>query len=59
PDGEKWNMDMVQFWGGWAEGEQPNTLMCYLLDELHAYKHDYSGVLCQVSHNANPSLAGD
>ena len=22
PDHEKWSMDVVQFWGGWAEGEQ-------------------------------------
>jgi len=33
--------------------------MHYLLDELHAYEHDYSGALCPVSHKANPSLAGD
>ena len=33
--------------------------MCYLLDELHAYEHDYSGALHRVSHKANPSLAGD
>ena len=33
--------------------------MCYLLDELHAYEHDYSGALCQVSLQTNPSLAGD
>ena len=22
PDEEKWTMDVVRFWGGWAEGEQ-------------------------------------
>ena len=33
--------------------------MHYLLDELHAYEHDYSGALHRVSHNADPSLAGD
>ena len=22
PEEEKWSMDMVRFWGGWAEGEQ-------------------------------------
>ena len=33
--------------------------MRYLLDELHAYEHDYSGALCRVSHKANPSLAGE
>ena len=22
PDDEKWPMDVVRFWGGWAEGEQ-------------------------------------
>ena len=33
--------------------------MCYLLDELHAYEHDYSGALRRVSHKANSSLAGE
>ena len=33
--------------------------MRYLLDELHAYEHDYSGALRQVSHKANSSLAGE
>ena len=34
--------------------------MCYLLDELHAYEHDYSGALHPlVSHKDSPSLAGD
>ena len=34
--------------------------MRYLLDELHAYEHDYSGALRPlVSHKDNPSLAGD
>ena len=34
--------------------------MRYLLDELHAYEHDYSGALHPlVSHKDSPSLAGD
>ena len=33
--------------------------MRYLLDELHAYEHDYSGALRLVQHKDNPSLAGD
>ena len=33
--------------------------MHYLLDELHAYEHDYSGALRQVPLKNNPSLAGD
>ena len=33
--------------------------MRYLLDELHAYEHDYSGALRLVLHKDNPSLAGD
>ena len=34
--------------------------MRYLLDELHAYEHDYSGALRPlVSHKDKPSLASD
>ena len=33
--------------------------MHYLLDELHAYEHDYSGALRRVPLKNNPSLAGD
>ncbi|KIN99347.1 hypothetical protein M404DRAFT_155578, partial [Pisolithus tinctorius Marx 270] len=36
-----------------------NTLMHYLLDELHCYKDDHSDVLHPVSHEADGSFAGE
>ncbi|KAG1893884.1 uncharacterized protein F5891DRAFT_1256816 [Suillus fuscotomentosus] len=44
---------------GWADGEQRNTLICYLLDELHTYETDYSDALTPFSHKAESSLAGE
>jgi hypothetical protein len=38
---------------------QHDTLICYLLDELHAYKTDYSDALAPISCDADISLAGE
>jgi hypothetical protein len=38
---------------------QHDMLICYLLDELHAYEMDYSDALAPISHDANISLAGE
>ncbi|KAI6024929.1 hypothetical protein BKA83DRAFT_4052045, partial [Pisolithus microcarpus] len=43
--GQCWTLARVQWWGGWAEGEHCDTLMCYLLDELHCYENDHSDTL--------------
>ncbi|KAG1791700.1 uncharacterized protein HD556DRAFT_1309765 [Suillus plorans] len=44
---------------GWADGEQRNMLICYLLDELHTYETDYSDALAPFSCKAKSSLAGE
>ncbi|KAI6011166.1 hypothetical protein EDC04DRAFT_2580610, partial [Pisolithus marmoratus] len=46
-------------WGGWADGEHHNTLMRYLLNELHCYENNHSDALQPISHEANDSFAGE
>ncbi|KZT54247.1 hypothetical protein CALCODRAFT_419999, partial [Calocera cornea HHB12733] len=45
PVGERWSLAMVRWWGGWAESERRNTLLCYLLDELYMYKEGHRDAL--------------
>ncbi|KAG1814581.1 hypothetical protein DFJ58DRAFT_673655, partial [Suillus subalutaceus] len=59
PVGQRWTLAKVRWWGGWADGEHRDTLVCYLLDELHAYETDYSDALAPISHGADVSLAGE
>ncbi|KIM55549.1 hypothetical protein SCLCIDRAFT_30264 [Scleroderma citrinum Foug A] len=42
-----------------SEGEQNNTLMWYLLDELHSYEEDYSDALAPTLREASALFAGE
>ncbi|KIO13539.1 hypothetical protein M404DRAFT_122553 [Pisolithus tinctorius Marx 270] len=59
PVGQRWTLAHVRWWGGWAEGEHRDTLMRYLLDELHCYETDHSDALGLISREAEDSLAGE
>ncbi|KIM61154.1 hypothetical protein SCLCIDRAFT_47923, partial [Scleroderma citrinum Foug A] len=59
PSGQWWLLDVIQWWGGWAEGEQHGTLMRYVLDELYYYEHDHSDTLAPTLREAGQSLAGE
>ncbi|KIN97313.1 hypothetical protein M404DRAFT_97832, partial [Pisolithus tinctorius Marx 270] len=59
PVGQRWTLARVRWWGGWAEGEHRDTLMRYLLDELHCYETDHSDALAPISREAEDSLAGE
>ncbi|KAL4074551.1 hypothetical protein V8B97DRAFT_2022770 [Scleroderma yunnanense] len=50
---------LVQWWGGWADGEHHDTLIHYLLDELHSYENDHSNALGPFPCEADMSLAGE
>ncbi|KDR71666.1 hypothetical protein GALMADRAFT_75054 [Galerina marginata CBS 339.88] len=52
PLGERWHMNRIRWWGGWAPGEHRDTLMRYLLDELHTYEEDHSDALCPINQKA-------
>ncbi|KAG9313358.1 hypothetical protein JVU11DRAFT_5673 [Chiua virens] len=59
PLGERWTLAMVRWWGGWAENEHRDTLIRYLLDELHTYETDHSDALAPVQRKADESLMGE
>ncbi|KAL4065099.1 hypothetical protein J3A83DRAFT_4100021 [Scleroderma citrinum] len=54
-----WTLAQVQWWGGWADSEQWDTLMHYLLNELYCYENDHSNALGPISWEANHSLASE
>ncbi|KIM49984.1 hypothetical protein SCLCIDRAFT_37529, partial [Scleroderma citrinum Foug A] len=45
PPRQIWTLGVIQWWGGWAEGENRDTLMQYILDELHCYENNHSSTL--------------
>ncbi|KAH6905934.1 hypothetical protein BKA70DRAFT_1107246 [Coprinopsis sp. MPI-PUGE-AT-0042] len=54
---QKWKMNRIRWWGGWAEKENKNTLIRYLLDELSTYEEDHSNALCpddEIAGNLDP-----
>ncbi|KAF8199486.1 hypothetical protein BJ912DRAFT_921906 [Pholiota molesta] len=46
PLGERWSLSIIHWWGGWAIGEQVNTLMKYLIDSLQSYESSHNDALC-------------
>ncbi|KAF5315912.1 hypothetical protein D9611_004924 [Ephemerocybe angulata] len=59
PIGKRWTMARIRWWGGWAEGESGDTLIRYLLDELHTYEEDHRDALCPVDESAGNSHMGE
>ncbi|KAK6992392.1 hypothetical protein R3P38DRAFT_3226262 [Favolaschia claudopus] len=43
--GQRWSLSIIRWWGGWAVGEQVDTLMRYLLDSLHSYEIGHGDAL--------------
>ncbi|KAG1759372.1 hypothetical protein EDD22DRAFT_849297 [Suillus occidentalis] len=59
PIGQRWTLARVRWWGSWAENENRDTLIRYLLDELHSYESDHSDALCPTQREADGSLLGE
>ncbi|KAK7433686.1 hypothetical protein VKT23_020633 [Stygiomarasmius scandens] len=57
PIGERWTLARIRWWGGWAEGEHRDTLIRYLLDELHTYEEDHSNALSPPDDNSQVGSA--
>ncbi|KIJ34781.1 hypothetical protein M422DRAFT_263138 [Sphaerobolus stellatus SS14] len=38
PLGKRWSLATVKWWGGWSEGENQDTLIRYVLDNLHNFE---------------------
>ncbi|KAM6489686.1 hypothetical protein JOM56_014857 [Amanita muscaria] len=59
PLGKRWTLDMIQWWGGWASGEQTDVLIRYLVNSLHAHENDYSDALDPFRVELNKSLMAE
>ncbi|KAF5342430.1 hypothetical protein D9611_001776 [Ephemerocybe angulata] len=57
--GERWTLARIRWWGGWAANETGDTLMKYLLDELHSYEDDHADALCPFDETASHSHNGE
>ncbi|KAF6751254.1 hypothetical protein DFP72DRAFT_816725 [Ephemerocybe angulata] len=57
PEGQRWTMARIHWWGGWAEKESGLTLMRYLLDELNSYEHSHQDTLAEdLDAHVHPAL---
>ncbi|KAF8527497.1 hypothetical protein BU17DRAFT_81680 [Hysterangium stoloniferum] len=54
--GKRWSLAVIQWWGGWAEGEHRDTLIRYLLDKLYHYEESHGDALRLISHEADRSF---
>ncbi|KAM6491706.1 hypothetical protein JOM56_012868 [Amanita muscaria] len=59
PLGKRWTLDMIQWWGGWASGEQTDILIWYLVNSLQAQENDYSDALDPLRNDPNRSLMAE
>ncbi|KAF5386085.1 hypothetical protein D9615_002449 [Tricholomella constricta] len=55
----RWTLNRVRWWGGWAIGENVDTLINYLVDSLQRYENDHSDALNPTQSEANVSFAGN
>ncbi|KAF8067580.1 hypothetical protein FPV67DRAFT_1561929 [Lyophyllum atratum] len=53
PPALRWSLNRVRWWGGWAQGENVDTLMKYLLDSLQSYENTHSDALHPVPRGSN------
>ncbi|KAJ7795219.1 hypothetical protein B0H14DRAFT_2532529 [Mycena olivaceomarginata] len=59
PIGKRWSLTIIRWWGGWAEGEQVDTLMRYLMDSLQSYESGHGDALNPHRLEADKSFMGD
>ncbi|KAJ7182077.1 hypothetical protein C8R46DRAFT_1314001 [Mycena filopes] len=59
PLGQRWSLSIIRWWGGWAEGEQVDTLMRYLLDSLQSYESGHGDALYPFRNEPAKSFMGD
>ncbi|KAF8521186.1 hypothetical protein BU17DRAFT_64953 [Hysterangium stoloniferum] len=67
--GKRWTLATIRWWGGWAEGEhrliranigkKRDTLIRYLLDELHYYEEGHGDALRPIQREVNMSFLGE
>lgn len=59
PIGKRWSLSIIRWWGGWAAGEQVDTLMRYLLDSLQSYESGHGDALYPFRTEPDKSFMGE
>ncbi|GJJ07041.1 hypothetical protein Clacol_001239 [Clathrus columnatus] len=59
PVGKRWTLATIWWWGGWAEGKHHDTLIRYLLDELHYYEEGHGDALRPIKTENHISFMGE
>ncbi|TRM70317.1 hypothetical protein BD626DRAFT_533627 [Schizophyllum amplum] len=59
PPGHRWSLSRCRWWGGWAEGENVDTLMKYLLDSLQRAETSHADALNPVFLPMDESYMGE
>ncbi|KAF5387172.1 hypothetical protein D9615_002091 [Tricholomella constricta] len=55
----RWSLNKIRWWGGWAEGENVDTLMKYLLDSLQSYENGHGDALHPIPKGFSKSFMGE
>ncbi|EDR05077.1 uncharacterized protein LACBIDRAFT_303868 [Laccaria bicolor S238N-H82] len=59
PIGRRWSLSIIRWWGGWAKGEQVDTMIKYLVDSLQSYETGHGNALCPIAAEADKSFMGE
>lgn len=59
PIGERWALNMIRWWGGWAGGEKIDTLMHYLVNSLQVDENSFCDALDPLRLDRTSSFMGE
>ncbi|CAA7265651.1 unnamed protein product [Cyclocybe aegerita] len=59
PIGQRWTLNRIRWWGGWAVGEHVDTLIKYLVDSLQSYENGHGDALHPIPIEKDVTLLGD
>ncbi|KAF8904708.1 hypothetical protein CPB84DRAFT_1677144 [Gymnopilus junonius] len=59
PIGKRWSLNQIRWWGGWAVGENVDTLIKYLVDSLQSFETGFGHLLHPIPIQPDMSFMGD
>ncbi|KDR74440.1 hypothetical protein GALMADRAFT_269329 [Galerina marginata CBS 339.88] len=59
PIGQRWSLNRIRWWGGWAVGEHCDTLIKYLVDSLQSFENGHGDALHPIPLDPTNFFMGD
>ncbi|KAF8969697.1 hypothetical protein BDZ97DRAFT_1794723 [Flammula alnicola] len=59
PLGQRWSLNRIRWWGGWAIGEHCDTLIKYLVDSLQSFENSHGDALHPIPIEPADFFLGD